>query len=217
MPDKSNICFAEGADTKFALIGLMRHVIPGWPQKDSKDYPVWIEEENEIDQLLKESTLRTEFRRTGLRAMGLVIDAEDNLPSVWGRVRDFAKKELENVPAGIPPDGLVLAHRDGRRLGLWVMPDNTSSGMLEDFLRHMVPDQSDPLWQFSVRAVDTARAQHGARCREAHLPKARLHSWLAFQDPPGERLGHAIARKILNPHATGAQLFIDWFKRLYGL
>jgi hypothetical protein len=58
------------------------------------------------------------------------------------------------------------------------MPDNTSEGTLETFLRFLVPESSAPLWAHATESVATARTL-GASCRETHVGKANLYTWLA--------------------------------------
>ncbi|MFB6098456.1 MAG: DUF3226 domain-containing protein [Salinibacter sp.] len=47
--------------------------------------------------------------------------------------------------------------------------------------------------------------------------QARLHSWLAWQDPPGELIGRSIRRETggLDPHSDLAERFVDWIRRLF--
>lgn len=214
--ENPNWCFVEDTDTQAATLALMRHHIPTWPP-GPKGAPVFIKVDTEIHNLLRPATLKTEFQASGRKAMGIIVDAEQQKQSVWNRVLNFAVDRFTDVPADLPEDGLVLVDLEGRRFGIWVMPDNKSNGMLEDFLRTLVPDQAEQLWEHSVNSVATARSEFGAPCREIHLPKAHLHSWLAFQDPPGERIGVAIAKKFLDPASPSATIFVDWFKRLFQL
>jgi len=194
----------------------MRHHIPSWPAEGAVGAPVFIKVDTEIRNLLKPPALRAEFQASERKALGIVVDAETALASVWGRVFPFVQETFQNVDTDLPSEGLVLTHESGRRFGIWVMPDNSSSAMLEDFLGCLVPDEGNAIWQFATQCVDAARAQ-GAAYRDTHRPKANLHTYLAWEDPPGERIGAAITKKFLNPHAETAQTFVAWFKRLYEL
>jgi hypothetical protein len=52
--------------------------------------------------------------------------------------------------------------------------------------------------QFDVQDAKTsfdAALSLGAACRVVHSPKARAHTWLAWQDQPGESFGRAMTRK----------------------
>jgi hypothetical protein len=210
-----NWCFVEDTDTSAAILALARHHIPTWPG-GAEGAPVYIQVDTEITNLLKPRALKAEFQASDRKALGIVVDAETNLASVWDRVLPFIQTTFRDAVDDLPAHGLVIADENGRRFGIWVMPDNRSPGMLEDFLRHLVPDEGNAIWRFATECVDTARAK-GALCREIHLPKARLHTYLAWENPPGERIGIAISKRFLNPHAQTAVTFVSWFKRLYEL
>jgi hypothetical protein len=102
------------------------------------------------------------------------------------------------------------------RVGVWIMPDNSSSGMLETFLGYLVPNAQDELYVAAQRAVADARSL-GAPCIEAHVSKANIYTWLAWQDPPGRQLHQAVMEQILNPSSPYAQPFVSWFRELYKL
>jgi hypothetical protein len=44
-----------------------------------------------------------------------------------------------------------------------------------------------------------------------------MHTWLAWQEPPGARLHEAVRNHALDPRAPLARSFVDWMKRLYDL
>jgi Protein of unknown function (DUF3226) len=50
----------------------------------------------------------------------------------------------------------VADNEEQKRLGIWIMPDNRSEGSLETFLRHLVPDQSEPAWKHAIESVEAA-------------------------------------------------------------
>jgi hypothetical protein len=96
------------------------------------------------------------------------------------------------------------------------MPDNRRDGMLERFLADLRPEGNESLWDHTRQSVDRAR-ELGAPVREAHLPKARMHSWLSWQDPPGQSLHQALIQKQLDPMSERSMPFVEWFIRLFGL
>jgi hypothetical protein len=96
------------------------------------------------------------------------------------------------------------------------MPDNRSAGMMETFLRHLIKPEDEPLWIHAQAAFAQAKAI-GAHCRDVHADKAHIHTWLAWQDPPGQAFGIALVKNILDARSATAMPFVDWFRRLYGL
>jgi hypothetical protein len=175
---------------------------------------VEIKRAGSADELLDAVFLSAEIKQSGLRALGLMLDADDNCGGRWRNARGFFQRNFTDVPIDLPGDGLVLENNEGLRCGLWIMPDNSSTGMLETFCAHLVPSNSLELWTYAEQAFNEAR-DRGARWRDCHRAKVQMHTWLAWQDPPGERIGTAISRRILDPHSPGAQAFVRWFKRLY--
>ena len=96
------------------------------------------------------------------------------------------------------------------------MPDNVSKGGLETFLKFLVPNEAESTWKHAAESVGMARTL-GAPCRECHLTKAELYTWLAWQDPPGYSPGRALTKKVLDPRSSHAKMFVSWFRELYEL
>lgn len=59
--------------------------------------------------------------------------------------------------------------------------------------------------------------RNGAPFRNVHERKAELHTWLAWQDPPGLRLHEAVEHAVLSPARAESQPFVNWFKSLFDL
>ena len=96
------------------------------------------------------------------------------------------------------------------------MPDNCHDGKLEDFLRLLI-DEKDPLIDHATSATDVARKQFNAKFTEPDQIKAIIHSWLAWQEKPGEPYGTAIRAKYFGQNSKAATAFVAWFKKLYGI
>lgn len=206
----------EDVDLKGAVIGLMRHHSKGWPLKGATGAPVYVRDEQGVENALNTDFLRTMWQMPGLRALGLIVDADVSFAARWSSLKRFADAEALNPPEQMPAEGLVLEHSDGRRFGAWIMPNNADAGMLESFCEYMLPQEQTALWNFAQQMVTEAR-NHGADYVAAHEYKARIRTWLAWRDPPGQQIGVAITRKILDPNANSAAAFIAWFRRLYAL
>ena len=204
----------EGTDDLYAVVGLMEHHVV-WHRLTDRA-PVFIEPAGSVDELLDATYLSTKFKESGLDILGIMIDADDRPASRWKSFRSLCHHVAPNLPAELPADGVIVDCPTGLRLGFWLMPDCRSDGMLETFLRHLVPISKEPLWELAQKSLQDATTL-GAPFREAHTHKASIHTWLAWQDPPGERLGIALTKKILDPHASTAAPFVRWFKELYRL
>jgi len=100
---------------------------------------------------------------------------------------------LRSVCHALQANGLVVPMQAGivaagqPRVGVMILPDNASPGMLEDLC--LLSVQSDPAYQ-CVDALFQCVTQQ-ARRQPRPMAKARIHAWLATQPIPGKRLGEA--------------------------
>ena len=202
----------EGEEDKFAVVGLMEHHV-SWSNNKAQA-PVFIEAAGSVSEILNATYIRTKLKESGLEILGIMIDADDHPDTRWSSLRSTCLPTFPTMPLALPASGLVVQNESGLRLGFWLMPDCSSSGMLETFLRHLVPDPAEPLWQHATASFDAA-VLLGATCRPVHTDKAKIHTWLAWQDPPGDSLGRALTKKTLDPQASDAVAFVAWFKQLY--
>jgi hypothetical protein len=212
-----NQLIVEGQDDLFAIAWLMRAFVD-WPEgKGSKaSAPVYIHDGNGADEILRDEYLPVFLKSPVLKAAGIVLDA-DAVPR--GRYQSICQRcvgQFPSLPVELPKEGLIVENVQKKRLGIWIMPDNVSDGSLETFLKWLVPNRHDAAWKHAETSVQQARGM-GCPCRDAHLEKANLYTWLAWQDPPGQNPGLAIAKKILDPQCPGAAPFVAWFTKLYQL
>jgi hypothetical protein len=214
MPTNPNHLLVEDHDTQGAVIALMRHHI-NWPAglENEFNWPAKIEVRRSRDEVLNKAELATKLKESGLQILGFIVDADDDFGGRWDQVKDACRHLGGQPPVNCPPEGLVL-DIESKRLGVWIMPDNASGGMLENFCHTLVPDSAKTLWDFARQCTDAARAQ-GATYKDVHVDKAHIHTWLAWQDSPGERMGNAITKKLLTHGADSALRFVSWFRNLY--
>lgn len=145
--------------------------------------------------------------------IGVVIDADINIRGRWQSIRD----KLQNYPYIFPdapePDGTIIEGvEDMPRLGFWLMPDNVTPGMLEDFCRQLAPDDAIA---FAEHCVTGAKEKLFATFRDVHRSKAVVHTYLAWQDEPGKPLGQSITARVLQPDTEIAGVFASWLMRLF--
>ena len=206
----------EGTGDLYAIVELMKKNGIDWPDRKA-DAPVFIKPSGDVHAIMKAPFLGDQLKQPGLKALGIMIDADDEPGRRWSWFRDqFAARQFRDLPDVMPAAGLIAENSDGLRLGLWLMPDCGSAGMLETFLALLVPETESLLWDHATASFEQARTL-GALCGDAHHDKARIHTWLAWQEPPGASFGLALTKKILDASAIGAAAFVAWFKQLYGL
>ena len=167
-------------------------------------------------KLLERGYIATEYKTARLQALGVILDADEDPAGRWQALCNCDLPFAAELPEEPPKDGLVLQPKaGGPRFGAWLMPDNRALGMLETFLLTLRPDGPDPaLWQWADEVVKQAQT-NGAPFRPTHHDKARVHTFLAWQDPPGRQLHQAIQQRFLDPRSAAAAPFVDWFRRLF--
>lgn len=159
--------------------------------------------------------LPVELRATALERFGVVMDADGDALARWDVVRDaLLRVGYPDVPSQLVPRGMVIGG-DGKlpRFGAWIMPDNNSPGMLENFAASLV-SPGDFLWSHADDVLNGIPEEH-RRFREVERPKAHIHTWLAWQEGPGSPMGQAITKGDLDANAPLAHRFVNWLRRLF--
>ncbi|MBU0719534.1 MAG: hypothetical protein KJ749_14920 [Planctomycetes bacterium] len=205
----------EGREDKRVIPQLIE--ANGIPWGENRD--TWIAEIKEcngFESMVEQGVIETELKESGLEALGIVADANSDAGQRWKSLRDRCHGAFPELPDELPATGLIHENESGLKLGVWLMPDNRSHGMMETFLTYLVPDDSNPVLKYAEAARDEARAL-GARYREVHADKAKIHTWLAWQDPPGRPLHNAVMERLLDPCSPHAAAFVMWFRSLFGM
>ena len=158
------------------------------------------------------STVGAEILAPGRKCVGILIDADDDPRRRWEELVDLLSEEDIRIPGHPNPLGTIVNTAEGPPIGIWVMPDNGSSGELEDFVQKMIP-AGDPVWPKSQRYVNQIPVQH-QRFRPGKLLRAQMYAWLATREIPG-RMGAAIGAGDLNIDIENCKNFMEWLRRLF--
>lgn len=194
----------EGNDDKHVMWSLLEfHKVPETFRVSDNDG---------IDNLIK--NLPVHLKGSEVSAVGVVIDADLNASSRWDALKTvLAKAGYTSVPKLPESNGTIIEEKGLPKFGAWVMPDNSLPGMLEDFVSYLVPD-GDELWKKSSQAVENIPEQE-RKFIEAHSMKAKIHTWLAWQEDPGTPMGLAITKKYLNADAKSVIPFLSWLAGIF--
>lgn len=168
-------------------------------------------------QLLE--ALPVELKSTNvLERLGIVVDADESAERHWQAIRRLLEKSgfYSNLPDLLPERGLICKPDDDEQLvvGLWIMPDNSLNGMVEDFVACMVP-QDDRLLEKTDAVLKCLEDNSLNQYKLVHHAKARMHTWLAWQDEPGMPMGMAITRRVLSTDGELCKRFVEWLCRLF--
>jgi hypothetical protein len=117
------------------------------------------------------------------------------------------------VPKRLSGEGMIVPAPPHRPwFGAWIMPDNASSGALEDFSARLVRE-NDALWSRAGDAIDGIPHEL-RRFTAGQRGKAHIHTYLAWQKSPGSPMGQAITQGNLDAQAPLATAFVGWLRRL---
>jgi len=195
----------EGPDDKHVTWAILEH------HKFSP--PFKIQEEGGYEKLHQRLSLRLK-PGSDLERFGVVVDADTNILTRWQSIRDvLIRAGYPGLPDSPDPDGLVIDHEILPRLGVWIMPDNTLPGMLEDYLAYLIA-HDDSLIALANETLDRIPVAE-RRFAEAHRTKALIHTWLAWQDVPGTPMGQAITRRYFAMDDEHVDRFLTWLTRLF--
>lgn len=156
--------------------------------------------------------------KAGYTDIALVLDADKEMHSQWQAVKNRLLKLDFNMPEHPHTEGVLAFHQtdDTVKIGVWLMPDNRSNGMLEDFVKMLVPD-NDLMLVKATKIVNEIKVEIAEinRFRDVHLAKAEIHTWLAWQQEPGSPMGQAIIKKYLSTDNDVCESFLDWLKSVF--
>ena len=198
-----SVLLVEGQDDKHVVSKLLyfHGLVDAYEVKDKDG----------IENLLV--SLPVELRASDLKRLGIVVDADSPLKNRWDGVAQVLRTHGYDQTPMVPAIGgtLIIAPRKPS-VGIWLMPDNRSDGMIEDFAAMLIPAGDRLLPRVRI-ALDSVPLEE-RRFAPSHYSKAAIHTWLAWQEEPGVKMGAAITRKYLREDSPIAADFISWVRSL---
>ena len=165
----------------------------GFCQKGGKDSAI-----RQVNALLVGSSLPEKI--------GIILDADtEGAHKRWQQISNKLEKYGYDFSQGPQSEGVILYGSSGYPdLGVWIMPDNYDCGILEDFLMNFAEYEGI---RFAEQCVKKAVEKGFANRKPVHNAKSIIHTYLAWQDEPGEAMGRAVKKNILdNKSGTGNKL-----------
>lgn len=196
------LLLVEGQDDKHVIGHL-------WQRIYRSELSFCISDKQSVGQLLK--SIGSEVKASGREALGIVVDANDDVSRRWEAVTDRLRGADIDPPTRPDPEGIVI---DGTpRVGIWLMPDNASTGELEDFVAKMVPSD-DEVWPMSKGYIEGIPRPE-RKFKEGKILRAQIHAWLAAREDP-RQMGSAIKTEDLDIDGALCKRFAGWLERLFG-
>ena len=203
MDNNDRVLLVEGQDDE--------HVVRHLCLRSQPMPPFHIENKLNVDTLL--DSIKQEVRVPGRKAVGILVDANDDLNARWSAVANRLREGNIDVPRTPEPTGTLIEGTSRiPRVGIWLMPDNTSPGELENFVSEMIPND-DPVWPRSQSYID-AIPEDDRKFIEKKVPRAKVHAWLATREEP-RKMGVAIRAQDLRVDGPLSTRFANWLRQLF--
>ena len=170
----------------------------------------YIQDRGGIEPLL--DAIGAELNAPGRRVLGILADADDNLNGRWASIVNRLAEEGIRIPNRPDADGVIIDTEEKPRVGIWLMPDNSMDGELENFVADMIPDD-DPIWLMSQRYINEIPPEQ-RKFASGKTLRAQVHAWLATLSDP-RLMGQAIGARDLTVNNPLSQTFLRWLSRLF--
>ena len=178
--DKPKLLIGEGKDEVQIFGALLSHL--GLNDVNVEDYGG----KDKLPDYLDVLSLRPGFAE--LESLGVTRDADADALGAFASISNYLRQHefvapasSGNIEAGMP------------RVGIIILPDGQQPGMLENLVLEAL--REDPLTECINRYFECVGAVRGNPLRQ--ISKARVHAWLAAQDPPDMRLGIAAQKGVI--------------------
>ncbi|WP_394754593.1 DUF3226 domain-containing protein [Crenothrix sp.] len=149
--------------------------------------------------------------------LAVVVDA-DSVPNgsyqtTLSRVTSIVSTYRYNL-SPIQTAGITYKHDDGLAdFGLWIMPDNTNEGMLEDWLKQCIHANEQTLFAHAQSVID--ELPNPPKFKPLHRSKAEVATWLAWQKQPGHGLYQAVTDQLLDSNKPLYSQLTAWLAHIY--
>ena len=188
------------------------HIIKSLCEKYSVNESFKVIDVQGIDNIFK--NLLINFKGYEKKSIGIVLDADINFDKRQKEIKNFLKKIDFDYTMDFPKGGLILSNEKEQKIGFWIMPNNEFNGMIEDFVSFLVP-KDDKLLTIVNQTLNSIESQNLNKYSLNHKTKAKIHTWLAWQENPGTPMGQAITKKYLETNNEICDLFVNWLNRMF--
>lgn len=185
-----------------------------------------------VDGILERLPNLLKFKEFGGN-LGIVLDA-DYTPTkgftkrreeVIKIIADFGYK-VSNTCLSQQWQGEIFPHDDLSPIGLWIMPDHQSDGMLEGLLLDTIPDgaRSQLLEHINdeLTSISALDQFNDIRFKDVHKNKTLLNTWLYWQKQPPDCKSDdvsiiecALSQQWLNPDHRNIQSLTNWLQQVF--
>ncbi len=224
---QTNILLVEGTDDLHTIANLVKYHLKIKHVETLIDIKAVGGINKLFNKLKKELLLETEMEN-----LGIVVDADYDIDARWQSIKNNMDKlkniKIKDMPEKPEKNGAIFSllktkEQKTIKVGIWLMPNNQDTGMLEDFLLGLMPLSNDNILKHIECCLDELSDSDLKILKidskdnpETWRLKAKLHTWLAWQKEPGDPYGTAIG-KYFKPSLEITQNFMAWLSDLFEL
>ncbi len=164
-------------------------------------------------------TLLPQLDDASINNLGIVVDADYRdehglgFADTLGKIREKVFAHGYSAERRLQEGGFLFEHPDGLPpFGAWIMPDNRSDGMLEDFLQKSVAENQKALHHHASSIVEGLREP---LFKPIHLAKAEVATWLSWQKMPGARVESTVGEHLINLASPECRAFDSWLREVF--
>lgn len=206
----TGLLVVEGQNDEHLVLHLCRQADPGLGDK--------FDFRNAQGRMGVINSVRNLVNQPDLTGVGFVLDGDQTPQEHWRQVIERIAVAYPDLRLTLTPElgGTIIPENSNLgspRIGIWVMPDNQTTGELEDFVAQMIPE-GDLVWPRSqdyIAGIPLAVRQFETN----KITKSEVHAWLAARRFPG-LMGIAVREGDLETNGPLCQRFLAWLNRLFG-
>lgn len=216
-----NILLIEGCADRTLFSALMRELkisdVTVCPPMDLGG--VYNGKNNAIDLL---PSLISQMEHGHVKRLGIIVDADfkhnhSGHTSTYKKVTQLLSNSGYKIPSPYPSKLLkyIFQHPDGLPdIGLWIMPDNNSDGMLENWVEASITDAGQ------IKLLRQAKASIGQIKApffdiKTHQIKAEIYTWLAWQKMPDKDIASVVGDKLIDLNSINVKNLSAWAKDVF--
>ncbi len=157
--------------------------------------------------------------------IGIVIDAdsevENSAVQTWQSILGILQRNgYQNLPTQPNPLGTIIQQEEMPQIGIWIMPNNVNQGYLEHFFEQLIVE-NDPFLLEATQITEGFISREINRFSPIHLQKAKIRTWLAWQQDPELSMGLALRdysrMGFINLENNISNQFFNWLNLTFDM
>ena len=151
--------------------------------------------------------------------IGIIVDADLDKNGVpagevkWQKISSRLNQIGYTCPQKHNPSGTIIEHEALPNVGVWIMPDNESEGIIEDFMNGLI-NSDDKLLQYVDESISKIEMDSVNRYKSKDQSKAKMATWLSWQEDPGKPLWIALKKRYFDTNHEYCKNFLKMDRRI---